>query len=86
MLVALSHLLNVALVPEYTCSTPDYAILTLQYERNIFSVVYRAPQSNVLTFLAFIVGFLFLITKNQYALCMGGDLNTDMRFPTNLRA
>lgn len=69
-------------VPEYTCLTDDYEILSLKQNKLMFSVVYRPPSGNVNLFFAFLDKLLCHANECKYSLFVGGDLNINLLHDT----
>ncbi|XP_040068814.1 uncharacterized protein LOC115318002, partial [Ixodes scapularis] len=66
------------ILSDFTVTTNDYEILTLQHAKFVFSVVHRPPSGNVATFLEFPENFLKFVGENKLCLYLGGDFNIDM--------
>lgn len=67
----ISPSLNVSFTDEHTCSAPDYEIVTLQNELNIFCVVYHPPQGGAVNLFSVIDRFLYSVNVNKFLSCYG---------------
>lgn len=53
----ISPSLNVSVIREHSCSTPDYEMLTLQNEPNIFRVFYHPRREMLLIYFSLLTYF-----------------------------
>lgn len=77
--------LHCEVLKDFTRTTTDFEILTVQHGRSIFSVVYRPPVGNVVNFLEYIDNLLSWVNDNDYRLVLGGDININMFHDSSLR-
>lgn len=77
--------LHCEVLKDFTRTTTDFEILTVQHGRSIFSVVYRPPVGNVVNFLEYIDNLLSWVNDNDYRLVLGGDININMFHDSPLR-
>lgn len=66
------------LVTDFTKNTEDYEVLVLHSKNEIFCVVYRPPDGNIVRFLDFFEGFLEYVAKNNFRLVCAGDFNINV--------
>lgn len=66
------------LLDSFCIVTPDYEVLTLIADKEIYSVCYRPPNGHISTFFYFYEGFLSFVVENKYKLIAAGDYNIDM--------
>lgn len=73
------------LLSTFCTMTKDYEVLSLVAENMLISVVYRPPDGNINTFLAYFEGLLGFGSDNNLKVIIGGDLNINMLLDTTPR-
>lgn len=64
---------------EFSTITSDTEVLCTTKNKNVFTVLYRPPCGNILTFLKFLDSSLSCTNENKWLLTRGGDMNIDVQ-------
>lgn len=78
VLQLVSNEFSCTLIPEFSTITPDYEVLSLQYKKYVFVVVYRPPDGNIDNFISFFESILSFVCLNDMNLSVGGDFNVNL--------
>lgn len=73
------------LIPEFSFMSDNCEVLSLRYNRTIFSVFYRPPNGDASEFINCLDGLLQYVNENNYTIYCGGDFNIDMLGDSALR-
>lgn len=72
VLQLVSNEFSCTLIPEFSTITPDYEVLSLQYKKYVFVVVYRPPDGKIDNFITFFERILSFVCLNDMNLFVGG--------------
>lgn len=67
------------IISELSFITDDFECLALQSNKNIYSVMYRPPNSQISHFITHFERLLNYATENHLELILGGDFNIDIQ-------
>lgn len=63
---------------DYSIVTRDYEIICVKKGNHIYSVLYRPPNGNVLSFMQFLEALFCFANQERCLLLLGGDFNINM--------
>lgn len=66
------------ILSDYSIVTRDYEILCVKKGNHIYSVLYRPPNGNVLSFMQFLEALFCFANQERCLLLLGGDFNINM--------